>query len=318
VLLIVLAVVVTRSIPRPFAAIIRRLHEAAGANVASAAAVSSHAASFADGSSEQAASLQETSASLEEISSMARNNTDSARRAKDLAAQARAAADAGTTDVAAMMEAMAAIQAASDGIAKILQNIDQIAFQTNILALNAAVEAARAGEAGMGFAVVAEEVRALAQRSATAAKETAERIGDSVSRSQRGAEICRKVAGNLGEIVGRAREVDDLVAEIARASAEQSDGIVQVNRAVAQMDQIVQSSAARAEEGASVAQELTAQSATLQSTVEELARVVGGSSRSTGAGSADRLIAPQGALSTPSPATPQSISRPPARTLAAV
>jgi len=277
-LIALLAWAVTRSIPRPFAAILRRLHAAAAANVNSAAQVSSNSSALADGSSSQAASLEQTSASLEQIAGMARRNADGAQRAKDLARQARLAADTGTTDVAAMTEAMAAIQTASDGIAKILQNIDQIAFQTNILALNAAVEAARAGEAGMGFAVVAEEVRALAQRSAAAAKETASRIEDSVARSRHGAEICGKVAAGLNEIATRVHQVDELIVEIAQASSEQTQGIVQVNKAVGQMDQIVQGGAARAEEGASVAQELTAQSATLQRTVEELARVIGGGS----------------------------------------
>ncbi len=269
---------VSRSIPRPFAALIKDLGEAAHQNDGSAHIISQNSNVLAESASAQAASLEETSASLEEISSMAKRNSEGATRAKDLAQQARRAADAGTNDVEAMNQAMAAIKASADGIAKIIKTIDEIAFQTNILALNAAVEAARAGEAGAGFAVVAEEVRALAQRSATAARETAEKIEDSVSKSRHGAEVCAKVAAGLQEITTKSRQVDELVGEIAQASGEQTQGITQVNMAVSQMDKHVQAGAARAEEAASVAQELLAQSAALQGSVEELNRLVGGRS----------------------------------------
>ena len=207
-------------------------------------------------------------------------NSEGAQRANELTRQTRTAADAGTRDVQAMNAAMDAIKASSDGIAKIIKTIDEIAFQTNILALNAAVEAARAGEAGAGFAVVAEEVRALAQRSATAAKETADKIDDSVTKSRHGAEVCSKVAAGLHEIATKSRQVDELVAEIAQASTEQTQGIDQVNQAVSQMDKVVQASAARAEEGAGVAQELIAQSTSLQQSVVDLALLVGGTQRS--------------------------------------
>jgi len=276
VLLVALSWLVARSIPRPFAAVIARLQQAAAANAGSSGLISANSSQVARGASAQAASLEESSASLEEISSMARNNASNAGRAKELARQARHAADTGTQDVAAMNEAMAAIKTSSDGIAQIIKTIDEIAFQTNILALNAAVEAARAGEAGAGFAVVAEEVRALAQRSATAARESAAKIEDAVSKSRHGAEVCGKVARSLDEIVTQARGVDDLVAQIAQASSEQTTGISQVNQAVSQMDRIVQAGAAQAEEGASVAEQLTAQASELKGCVEELARLVGG------------------------------------------
>jgi methyl-accepting chemotaxis protein len=279
VVLVVLSWFVARSIPQPFATIIRQLSEAADANTSSSSMISQNSTTLAEGASEQAASLEETSASLEEIASMAKRNSESAKNANELTRQTRIAADAGTKDVQAMNLAMDAIKASSDGIAKIIKTIDEIAFQTNILALNAAVEAARAGEAGAGFAVVAEEVRALAQRSATAAKETADKIDDSVTKSRHGAEVCAKVAVGLQEIATKSRQVDELVGEIAQASNEQTQGIEQVNVAVSQMDKVVQASAARAEEGASVAQELIAQSTSLQQSVEELSQLVGGSQR---------------------------------------
>ncbi len=244
-----------------------------------AAQVRDASSSLATGASEQAASLEETSASLEEISSMTRRNSDSATRAKETASRTRATAEAGAKDVAVMNDAMAAIQASSGNIAKIIKTIDEIAFQTNILALNAAVEAARAGEAGMGFAVVAEEVRALAQRSAHAARETAVSIEDSIAKSQHGVEISTKFAGVLTEVVEKAREVDALVAEIATATTEQSQGLTQVVGAVTQIDQVTQSNAAGAEESAAAAEELSSQADALRHAIADLSRLIGGAAR---------------------------------------
>lgn len=201
--------------------------------------------------------------------------------AKGLASDAHHAAEEGSENMRAMNLAMGDIQSASGNISKIIKTIDEIAFQTNILALNAAVEAARAGDAGAGFAVVAEEVRRLAQRSATAAKETAEKIEDSITKSANGVAISGKVTESLGLIVSKARQVDELVAEIATASREQSQGLDQVNESVTQMDNVTQGNAATAEESASASEMLNSQAATLRSLVAELQELVVGSGAPT-------------------------------------
>jgi methyl-accepting chemotaxis protein len=271
-----LAALITRSITLPIRDLIERLSAGAEQTSAAASQVSSASQSLAEGASEQAASLEETSSSIEEMSSMTAHNAENASNAKTLAVEARLAADSGTSEMEKMNIAMEAIKKSSDDISKIIKTIDEIAFQTNILALNAAVEAARAGEAGMGFAVVADEVRNLAHRSAISAKETADKIQDAISKSGQGVEICTVVSSKLREVVEKAHKVDDLVAEIANASREQSTGIGQVNTAVSQMDKVTQSSAANAEETAAAAEELNAQSLELRTAVQELQAMVGG------------------------------------------
>jgi methyl-accepting chemotaxis protein len=267
---------VQRSIVRPLRVSTGALSESSENNVRTANHISGSSHTLADGANQQAASIEEAGASLEEMSSMTQRNAENARKATDLAKQARNAADVGVADMDAMNAAMAAIKTSSDDIAKIIKTIDEIAFQTNILALNAAVEAARAGEAGMGFAVVAEEVRNLAQRSAQAAKETASKIEDAISKTDQGVQITGKVADALNNIVGKVREVDHLVAEVATASSEQTQGISQINSAISSIDKITQSNAANAEESASAAQELNSQAVAMRQAVEHLQSLVGG------------------------------------------
>lgn len=245
--------------------------------------------SLAQGSSELAASIEETSATLEEISSMTKRNAESAGTAREIANQTRAAAETGSTGMQTMTAAMDAIKASSENTAKIIRTIDDIAFQTNLLALNAAVEAARAGEAGAGFAVVAEEVRSLAQRSTAAARETTEKIQDSIQKSEHGVLISADVAKTLEEIVTRARRVDELVSEIAAASKEQSQGVDQVVTAVSQMEKATQTTAAGAEECASAAQQLNAQAISQDSIVGRLHELSGASKETASqASGADR------------------------------
>ncbi|HEY5227881.1 MAG TPA: methyl-accepting chemotaxis protein [Opitutaceae bacterium] len=258
--------------------ITEQLNSGADQTAAAAGQVSTASKSLADGAAEQAASLEETSASLEEISSMTQRNAESATQAKHLSNQTRQAAESGAASMDEMKQAMDAIKASSASIAKIVKTIDEIAFQTNILALNAAVEAARAGEAGAGFAVVADEVRSLAQRSAQSAKETAVKIEDSVSKSDRAVRISAKVAQSFGEIVVKARGVDELVAEIATGSNEQSQGIAQVAVAVSKMDQVTQANATCAEQSAAASAQLNAQSDSMRDSVASLAELVGAQS----------------------------------------
>ncbi len=266
----------SRSITKPIKVVAEVLSAGAEQTASAAGQVSSASQSLAEGASEQAASLEETSSSLEEMSSMTKNNAESANKVKSLGSQARQAGDTAMSEMQAMSAAMNDIKASSDGIAKIIKTIDEIAFQTNILALNAAVEAARAGEAGAGFAVVADEVRSLAQRCAQAAKETATKIEDSVQKSANGVQISSRVAKSLEEIVSKARQVDELAGEVATASAEQSQGIEQVNTAVSQMDKVTQANAANAEESASAAEELNAQADALKEAVGDLLSMVDG------------------------------------------
>ncbi|MBX3739055.1 MAG: hypothetical protein KF715_20375 [Candidatus Didemnitutus sp.] len=265
-----------RSVTRPISEVATNLGSAAHQTTDAANQVSSASQSLAEGSSQQAASLEETSASLEEMASMTKRNADSAHRANDLTREARHAADVGTRDMQAMSTAMHGTKSSSDEIAKIVKTIDEIAFQTNILALNAAVEAARAGEAGAGFAVVAEEVRALAQRAANAAKETATKIEDAIGKTKDGVTISAKVATSLNAIAEKVRQVDTLIGDVAAASGEQSDGVQQINRAVGQMNNVVQSNAGAAEESAAAAEELNAQALMLTDSVDILLRLING------------------------------------------
>ncbi|MFM7136227.1 MAG: methyl-accepting chemotaxis protein [Planctomycetota bacterium] len=259
---------------RTLTAISNSIQQGAEQTAASASQLTSASRSLATGTSEQGASVTETSAALEEISAMVRGTAENAAKAKDFANQARGAAQAGQQTMLDMTEAMRSIETSSLDISKIVKNIDEIAFQTNILALNAAVEAARAGEAGAGFAVVAEEVRSLAQRSAAAAKETADKIEAAIARTRLGTKSCGNVEQSLDQIVGKVTAADTLVAEIAMAAREQAQGIKQVATAMTEMDKVTQGNASSAEQTSAAAEELSAQANLLQDNVEHLRALI--------------------------------------------
>jgi len=266
---------------RTLEAISKSLQDGADQTAANSEQLSASSRALATGTSEQGASVTETSASLEEISAMIRSTADNAVKAKEFANQASSAANSGKRAMLEMNVAMQSIEASSLDVAKIVKNIDEIAFQTNILALNAAVEAARAGEAGAGFAVVADEVRSLAQRSAAAAKETAEKIEAAIASTQRGSKTCSNVDASLDEIVQKVAAVDVLVAEIAMAAKEQAQGIKQVDIAMTQMDKVTQGNASSAEQTSSAAEQLNDQAKLLQDNVEHLRALINDASQSS-------------------------------------
>ena len=216
---------------------------------------------------QQAGSLEETAAAMEELTSTVKQNADNARQANQLAVSASEVATEGGNVVNQVITTMDAINESSRKIVDIISVIDGIAFQTNILALNAAVEAARAGEQGRGFAVVASEVRSLAQRSAAAAKEIKSLIDDSVSKAEDGSKLVAQAGTTMEQVVSSVKRVTDVVAEISAASAEQSNGIGQINQAVALMDESTQQNAALVEEAAAAAKSLQDQAAGLEKTV---------------------------------------------------
>jgi methyl-accepting chemotaxis protein len=303
---------ITGSVTTVIKSMVESLTDCSKQIASSAGQVSSSSQNLAEGSSEQASSLEETSSTMEEISTMTKLNSDNAQEAANLAQQCNNSAEKGNVAVAGMCDSidkmnstsmeivdsmsssMDEINASSNEIAEITKVIDGLAFQTNLLALNAAVEAARAGDHGKGFAVVAEEVRNLAQRSASAAKDTAVLIKDCVDKASKGTELTNKSRNTLleivdnvkkstnntndalQEIVGSVGKVTNLTKEISTASTEQSDGITSVNESVQQMDQVTQKNAATAEEVATTSEEMSAQSEILMGQIDTLASLVGG------------------------------------------
>jgi methyl-accepting chemotaxis protein len=231
---------------------------------------------LSQGTSSQAAALEQSGAALEQIASMGQQNAENAQRAKIARAEAQATLDQAGKLMGQLTQAMGRIRSSGEETAKIIKAIDEIAFQTNLLALNAAVEAARAGEAGAGFAVVAEEVRNLAMRAAQAAKNTTTLIEGSVGEIGRGDQLVRETERAFETARQQNQSIESLVEQISVAADEQARGIEQVNRAVGDMDKVVQQNAASAEQSAAAAEELAGQVGAMEEQVGILTAIVRG------------------------------------------
>lgn len=265
-----------RSITKPIHRLVAGINEGAVQVASASNQVSSASQSLAEGASEQAASIEETSSSLEEMSSMVKQNADNSKEAARLVDISRQSMKTSHKFLKQTESCMIKISADSDKTSRLLKNIDEIAFQTNLLSLNAAVEAARAGEAGAGFAVVADEVRNLAQHAASTAKDTEKLIDTTMENMKEGVELVTATMKEFYKMGEDAKKVSELFSEISEASQEQSQGIGQINTAVAEMDKVVQQNAANAEESASASQEMSAHAGLMKDMVNELVMLIKG------------------------------------------
>jgi methyl-accepting chemotaxis protein/methyl-accepting chemotaxis protein-1 (serine sensor receptor) len=272
---IALTVLALRAIRSALGRNIVALSRAAGEVASAATQIASSSQSLAQGSSEQAASLEETSASTTEINSMATQSAGNSRRAAELVAESEVNFREANQSLDQLVKAMSGIKNSSEKISQVIKVIEGIAFQTNILALNAAVEAARAGESGLGFAVVADEVRSLAQRSSTAAKETALLIEESASASSAGQASVEAVDSAVKKVSQLSVEIKSIVDGVNVGSREQKSGLDQIARAMSTLETATQSVAANAEESAAAAEELSVQSRVLTGIVDELTQLAG-------------------------------------------
>ena len=278
-LIILFMFFISRGMIRPLRKISSTMNQASDLISETSTQISANGQALAEGATEQAASIEETSSSLEEMSSMTRQNADNANQANVLMQETNEVVQKARKEMQHLTQSMEEMSRDSQETQKIIKTIDEIAFQTNLLALNAAVEAARAGEAGAGFAVVAEEVRNLAIRSADAAKNTAHLIEGNFTRVKTGVTLVARTHDAFQNIDKSTDSVETLVKEIAAASNEQAQGIEQINQAIMEMNLVIQQNAATAEESAGASQELSEQSELMHEIASELIILVEGGSR---------------------------------------
>lgn len=274
--IISIAIKITNGITKPINNLVENIDRNSSFVASTSTQLKDTSLQLAEGSTEQASSIEEISSTLEQTSSMVSQNSKNTQESVIIANEVKLSSSKANTEMQDMMESMEELKKSSNEIAKIIKVIDEIAFQTNILALNAAVEAARAGDAGLGFAIVAEEVRNLAQKSAQAAKDTADIIENNVNISEQGVDVSKKVKNSLDTINNQSQKVSSLLEEVAEASQEQTQGISQINKAISAIDQVIQTNASNAEENASTTGQLFVHAESMKTVVNDLVKIING------------------------------------------